>query len=202
MAKSKGARGAGQSAVGEVERRARAVAEEMNLELVEVTLQKESRGKCLCVYVDKEGGLSLDDCERYHKRLQPMLEDVDYDIMEVSSPGADRPVKTRRDFEKHRGELVEVRLFAARDGAKAFRGLLTAMDDATVTITGETEQPLVFQRRRDYAFKAITNIDSERVFENNEFVWGADARVNVGFGLWQLARASRQTRLAQRDHVA
>ena len=104
MAKSKGARGAGQSAVGEVERRARAVAEEMNLELVEVTLQKESRGKCLCVYVDKEGGLSLDDCERYHKRLQPMLEDVDYDIMEVSSPGADRPVKTRRDFEKHRGE--------------------------------------------------------------------------------------------------
>lgn len=90
----------------------------MNLELVEVTLQKESRGKCLCVYVDKEGGLSLDDCERYHKRLQPMLEDVDYDIMEVSSPGADRPVKTRRDFEKHRGELVEVRLFAARDGAK------------------------------------------------------------------------------------
>ena len=136
MAKSKGARGAGQSAVGEVERRARAVAEEMNLELVEVTLQKESRGKCLCVYVDKEGGLSLDDCERYHKRLQPMLEDVDYDIMEVSSPGADRPVKTRRDFEKHRGELVEVRLFAARDGAKAFRGLLTAMDDATVTISG------------------------------------------------------------------
>ena len=42
-------------------------------------------------------------------------------------------------------------------------------------------------------FKAITNLDSERVFENNEFVWGADARLNVGFGLWQLARASRQT---------
>lgn len=54
-------------------------------------------------------------------------------------------------------------------------------------------KPLVFQKRRDYAFKAITNIDSERVFENNEFVWGADARLNVGFGLWQLARASRQT---------
>ena len=113
MAKSKDARGAGQSAVGEVERRARAVAEEMNLELVEVTLQKESRGKCLCVYVDKEGGLSLDDCERYHKRLQPMLEDVDYDIMEVSSPGADRPVKTRRDFEKHRGELVDCLLYTS-----------------------------------------------------------------------------------------
>ena len=103
MAKSKGARGAGPSAAGEVERRALVVADEMGLELVEVTLQKESRGKCLCVYVDKEGGLSLDDCERYHKRLQPMLEDVDYDIMEVSSPGADRPVKTRRDLRKTRG---------------------------------------------------------------------------------------------------
>ena len=99
MAKSKGARGAGPSAVGEVEKRALVVAGEMGLELVEVTLQKESRGKCLCVYVDKEGGLSLDDCERYHKRLQPMLEDVDYDIMELSCPGADRPVKTRRVFE-------------------------------------------------------------------------------------------------------
>lgn len=161
MAKSKGARGAGQSAVGEVERRARAAAEEMNLELVEVTLQKESRGKCLCVYVDKEGGLSLDDCERYHKRLQPMLEDVDYDIMEVSSPGADRPVKTRRDFEKHRGELVEVRLFAARDGAKAFRGLLTAMDDATVTITSDTEQPLVFQRREVAVVKPVIELDED-----------------------------------------
>ena len=122
MAKSKGARGAGQSAVGEVERRARAVAEEMNLELVEVTLQKESRGKCLCVYVDKEGGLSL---------------------------------------EKHRGELVEVRLFAARDGAKAFRGLLTAMDDATVTITGETEQPLVFQRREVAVVKPVIELDED-----------------------------------------
>jgi phage major head subunit gpT-like protein len=54
-------------------------------------------------------------------------------------------------------------------------------------------KPLIFQRRRDYAFNAITNINDERVFEQNEFVWGADARVNVGFGLWQLAYASRQT---------
>ena len=161
MAKSKGAHGAGRSAVAEVARLAEAVAREMGLELVEVTLQKESRGKCLCVYVDKEGGLSLDDCERYHKRLQPMLEDVDYDIMEVSSPGADRPVKTRRDFEKNKGALVEVRLFAARNGAKAFRGLLTAMDDATVTITDAMEQPRVVQRREGAGVKPVSELGED-----------------------------------------
>lgn len=115
MAGNKRAQGARLSAVETVEIRAAAVAQEMALELVEVTLQKESRGKCLCVYLDKEGGLSLDDCERYHKRLQPMLEDVDYDIMEVSSPGMDRPIKTMRDYERNRGAVVEVKLFA---GAK------------------------------------------------------------------------------------
>ena len=77
MAKSKSARSAKATPVQAVEQRAAAVAGEMGLELVEVTLQKESRGKCLCVFVDKEGGLSLDDCEKYHKKLQPMLEDID-----------------------------------------------------------------------------------------------------------------------------
>ena len=77
------------NSIGAATSRAQAIANEMGLELVELTLQKESRGKCLCVYVDKEGGLSLDDCEKYHKRLQPLVEDIDYDIMEVSSPGVD-----------------------------------------------------------------------------------------------------------------
>ena len=161
MAKSRGAHSAGTSPIREVERRAQAVADEQGLELVEVTLQKESRGRCLCVYVDREGGLSLDDCERYHKRLQPMLEDVEYDIMEVSSPGADRPIKTRRDFEKNRGALVEVRLFAARDGANACRGLLREMDDAAVTITDAAEQPLVFQRRDVAIIKPVIELDED-----------------------------------------
>jgi phage major head subunit gpT-like protein len=54
-------------------------------------------------------------------------------------------------------------------------------------------RPLIFQRRRDYAFHAITDINSDRVFEFNEFAWGADARLNVGFGMWQMAYCSRQT---------
>lgn len=54
-------------------------------------------------------------------------------------------------------------------------------------------KPLIFQKRRDYAFTPKTKLDDDNVFDRNEFVWGADARVNVGFGLWQLAYASKQT---------
>lgn len=161
MAGNKRAQGARLSAVETVEVRAAAVAREMALELVEVTLQKESRGKCLCVYVDKEGGLSLDDCERYHKRLQPMLEDVDYDIMEVSSPGMDRPIKTMRDFERNRGVLVEVKLFAAINGQKLFRGLLAGMDEATVTITGAQEEELRFERKAVALVKPVIELDED-----------------------------------------
>ena len=152
---------ASRSAVQDVERLAQRLADEQGVELVEVSLQKESRGKCLCVYVDKEGGLSLDDCERYHKRLQPMLEDVDYDIMEVSSPGMDRPVKTMRDFERNRGALVEVKLFAAQNGQKLFRGLLTGMDEATVTITGAQEDALCFERKAVALVKPVIELDED-----------------------------------------
>ena len=130
-----------------VERIGKPIAAEMNLEWVEVTLQKENRGKCLCVYLDKEGGITLDDCERFHKRVQPLLEEIDYDFLEVSSPGIDRPVKTRRDFEKNRGALVEVRLYAPVEGGKLHRGFLRAMDEESVTVSPEAGgEPAVFAR--------------------------------------------------------
>ncbi len=130
-----------------VELRAEPLAREMGLELVEVTLQKESRGKCLCIYLDKEGGLTLDDCERYHKRIQPLLEDIEYDFLEVSSPGIDRPIKTQRDFEKHRDALVEVKLFAPALGSKVHQGNLAAMDEESVTLALAEGEPLVFPRK-------------------------------------------------------
>jgi len=102
MAKNKGMGNAKTTSAQAVEERAARVAQALSMELVEVAVQKESRGKCLCIYVDKDGGVSLDDCERYHKQIQPLLEDVDYDFLEVSSPGIDRPIKTMRDFEKNR----------------------------------------------------------------------------------------------------
>ena len=151
--------GGGKAPLRLVEERAAKVAEELSLELVEATLQKESRGKCLCVYVDKEGGISLDDCERYHRALQPLLEDIDYDIMEVSSPGVDRPIKTQRDFRKHRDALVEVRLFAPQEGSKVWRGLLKALDDQSVTILTEGMEERAFERKAVALVKPVIQFE-------------------------------------------
>lgn len=165
MAKNHGAQGVRKNSVQMIEELAQKVADQLGLELVEVTLQKESRGKCLCVYVDKEGGISLDDCEKYHKLLQPMYEDVDYDIMEVSSPGVDRPIKNQRDFERHRGGMVEVKLFAPLNGAKLYQGRLTAMDDSSVTITDDTGEALAFERRAVAIIKPVVDLE-ETDFED------------------------------------
>ena len=124
----------GGGSVQMAEEAAARIATEQALELVEVTLQKEQQGKTLCIYIDQPNGVSLDDCERFHKAVQPLLDAVDYDFLEVSSPGVDRPIKTLRDFEKNRGALVEVKLFAPIDGAKLYQGTLIAMDDADVTV--------------------------------------------------------------------
>lgn len=166
MAK-KGNTGSGKAAsVHAVEERAAKVADALSLELVEVVLQKESRGKCLCIYVDKEGGLSLDDCERYHKQLQPLLEDVDYDFLEVSSPGLDRPVKTLRDFEKNKDALVEVKLFAPQQGSKLHQGLLRMMDEETVTIETADAGSLTFDRKTVAIIKPVIILDDEDFSED------------------------------------
>ena len=161
MAKNHGAQGARMNSVQMVEKLAQKAADELGLELVEVTLQKESRGKCLCLYVDKDGGITLDDCERFHKLVQPLFEDIDYDIMEVSSPGVDRPIKNMRDFERHKGDMVEVKLFAPVNGSKLYQGSLAAMDDANVTITDAEDHPITFERKAVAIIKPMVDLEEE-----------------------------------------
>ena len=141
---------------------AREVAAAQTLELVEVTLQKEPQGFTLCIYIDKPGGVTLDDCERFHKAVQPLLETVEYDFLEVSSPGVDRPIKTLRDFEKNRNALVEVKLFAPMNGAKVFQGRLHAMDDAGVTLATEDGS------EKTFPLKVVAIIKPIIVFEDDE----------------------------------
>lgn len=135
------------------------VAQTLAFELVEVTLQKEPDGMALCLYIDQPGGISLDDCERFHKAVQPLLDSVAYDYLEVSSPGADRPVKTQRDFEKHRGDRVEIKLFAKVNGVKQFTGTLTGMDDAEVAITADGGEKLTFERKAVALIKPVITLE-------------------------------------------
>ena len=114
----------------------RRAAEKENVELIEVALDTERTGKYLRIYVDKPGGITLDDCERYHKAVRPLLDSIEYDFMEVSSPGADRPLKTERDFERHMGDKIEIRFFRPVGGAKIKSGILTGLDGGDILIDG------------------------------------------------------------------
>lgn len=122
--------------------------DQLGYELCDVCMDKEPTGRYLRVYIDidNETGVTLDDCERYHRAVQPALESFDYDFLEVCSPGIDRPLKTERDVEKSLGLMVEVRLYKPLDGRKAAQGLLKSMDDDQVVITETEDSETVFPR--------------------------------------------------------
>ena len=127
-----------------LEERCRKAAEQMGVELVDVCIDKEPTGSYLRIYIDKPEGVSLDDCETFHKTVRPWTESLDYDFMEVSSPGLDRPLKKDRDFERNLGTEVEVRLFKPMDGAKVLTGTLAGLEDGNIlldTAAGRREIP-------------------------------------------------------------
>ncbi|NLW21460.1 MAG: ribosome maturation factor RimP [Clostridiales bacterium] len=122
------------------------LAESMGFEHLETVFDKEAAGTYLRVHLDKPGGISLDDCEAYHRALQPLVEQLDYDFLEVCSAGIDRPIKTERDARKALGEQVEIKLFRPRDGRKEFSGVLTGFDENGFHLQADGEQ-LVFEQK-------------------------------------------------------
>ena len=114
------------------------LASEMHYDLVDVELVKEGAGKYLRIYIDKPGGITLDDCEVFHRAIQPMVERVDYDFLEVCSPGLDRPLKKQRDFDVHAGQDVQVHLYKPVNKQKMFEGRLVGLIDGEIVI--ETQQ--------------------------------------------------------------
>ncbi|ADL68927.1 ribosome maturation factor RimP [Thermoanaerobacterium thermosaccharolyticum] len=118
--------------------------EKNNFELVDVEYKKEGNNWYLRVYIDKEGGVSLDDCQIISEYLSEKLDEVDpiensY-ILEVSSPGIDRPLKTQRDFDKFKGSLVEVSLYQPIDKKKKYEGELVGLINDKVVITDNGER--------------------------------------------------------------
>ena len=134
------------------------LADQLGYELVEVSLDKEGADKYLRIYIDKPEGITLNDCEAYHRAIQPQLEAYDYDFLEVSSPGVDRPLKKDRDFERALGLEVEVHLFKAVDGQKVFSGELSAWDKETLTILVNGEERS-FARKAASIVKPLVDMD-------------------------------------------
>ncbi len=102
-------------------------------ELVDVEYVKEGRDWFLRVFVDKNGGIDLDDCQTLSERLSPKLDEADIIggayILEVSSPGIDRVLKKDKDFIREAGKIVDVTLYAPLDGKKFFVGELVNRDE-------------------------------------------------------------------------
>ena len=126
------------------------IIERNGFELVDVEYVKEAGTWYLRAYIDKPGGITVDDCEIVSRTFSDILDEKDYIedtyIFEVSSPGLGRPLKKEKDFARSIGEEVEIRTYRAIDRQKEFIGILTEYDKDTVTIEYEDETTQVFER--------------------------------------------------------
>ena len=126
------------------------IVESHGFELVDVEYVKEAGTWYLRAYIDKPGGITVDDCEIVSRTFSDILDEKDYIedtyIFEVSSPGLGRPLKKEKDFARSIGEEIEIRTYRAIDKQKEFIGILVEYDKDTVTIEYEDETTQVFNR--------------------------------------------------------
>ncbi len=126
------------------------IVEGNGFELVDVEYVKEAGTWYLRAYIDKPGGISVDDCEVVSRAFSDILDEKDYIddtyIFEVSSPGLGRPLKKEKDFKRSLGEEVEIRTYRPINRQKEFVGILKEYDSDTVTIEYEDDETQVFQR--------------------------------------------------------
>lgn len=113
----------------------------LGYELCDVEFAKEYGDWVLTLYIDKEGGVSLNDCERVSRAVDPLLDEADpieqaY-MLSVSSLGLDRPLKKDADFARNIGKRIEIKLFAPKDGKKEFKGELTSYDEMGIVVRTE-----------------------------------------------------------------
>ena len=117
---------------------AKPVVEEEDCSLWDVEYLREAGTWYLRIYIDKEGGVSIDDCERISRRLDPILDEADpipesY-VFEVGSAGADRELKRPSDFAQFMDSEIEVKLYKPLDGSKSFVGRLAGYEEGTVVL--------------------------------------------------------------------
>ena len=123
---------------------------EFSVELVDTEYVKETGNWYLRYYIDKEGGVTILDCENVSRAVSPLLDEPDFIgepyTLEVSSPGLGRPLKKDKDYQRNLGKPVEIRLFRDENGGREFTGTLYGFDKDGVTLLCGTEQ-LAFARK-------------------------------------------------------
>lgn len=119
-------------------------------ELVDVEYVKEGADWYLRVYIDKDGGITVNDCEKISRAFNEILDREDYIddayIFEVSSPGLLRPLKKDKDYQKNLGKLLEVKLFAPLNGVKEFEAELKSYDKESATLVMDDDTEVTVKR--------------------------------------------------------
>ena len=121
------------------------IVENLGYKIVDVEFAKKYNGDNLTVFIDKAGGIKIEDCELVHKTIDQPLDELNPTIdkpytLNVSSPGLDRPLKTDDDFEINLNEILEVKLFQAINKQKVFVGTLSSFNkDCIVLQVNEDE---------------------------------------------------------------
>lgn len=137
------------------------VAEERGYEIVEVAYKKATPHSLVSVFIYKEDGISLDDCDTMSRAIEEELDKEDIIeesyYLEVSSPGLDRPIKTQDDLRRNKGKLVEAKLFAPLDGNKLYEGVLASYTKDTVILDNEGKEV-------ELPLKSISKLSQKIVF--------------------------------------
>jgi ribosome maturation factor RimP len=127
-----------QSIVRQVWSLAEPVCESEGLELIQVEYQRESAGRILRLYVDKPGGIRLDDCIGVSRQMNDILDvhlaDVGPYNLEVTSPGPERPLARRQDFDKFKGARIKIKTYQPLNGRKNFKGVLLGISGDEVSL--------------------------------------------------------------------
>jgi len=123
------------------------VAEELGYRIWDVTYQKVGADYHLEITIDSDGGIDIEDCERMHRAIDPILDEIDpiegFYYLDVSSPGLERELRTDEHIALSVGVKVEAKLFAAKDGRKSVVGVLKSYEDGVLTVEeGESEVKL------------------------------------------------------------
>lgn len=137
--------------VDRVEKMVTSITDEKGYETVDVEYVKEAGQFYLRVVVDKEGGISLNECEEISRELSPKLDENDFIeenyYLEVSSPGIDRALKRDKEFVKYKGRDVEIKLYKAIDGVKQFEGELVGLDEENNIVVIINNEEVKFNRK-------------------------------------------------------
>lgn len=144
-------KGKGGNTVAAVWDIAKPIADELGLELWDVRFEKEGVSWYLRIFIDKEGGVGIEDCENMSRAIDAPLDEADpieqsY-CLEVSSPGIERPLTRDFHFTSNLGEKVMLRLIRPQDGKRDFKGTLESYDGKNITVRLENGEGLCFEKK-------------------------------------------------------